>query len=74
VRGDAEAHIELFPRGSGDHVAQQAKIIVLEPHLAEVVGHLECEGFRVHLDGTQRGEPEFENLGVEQGAEVFLGG
>ncbi len=71
--GDFEFDVEFAPTGLGEGILQQLKIVILQPHLRELIGHLEGDGRLVEGNRLHRREPQIVGLGVEQGADL-LGG
>jgi hypothetical protein len=59
--------------GSGSHnVLKQAKVIILEPNLAKLVGDFECEVVVVLRTRAKRSKPEVVGVGIQHRAQVLL--
>ena len=68
---DLKPNLQFLSRGDGQHVLDQAQVVVFEPDLAEIVGDFEHEAVVVFSTGTQRCEPEIIDVCAEHGTELF---
>ena len=69
--GDLEFYLQLAPGRDGQGILQQAQIIVLEPDLAEFVGHLQGDVVGIDRVGAQRGKPHVVSFRIQPGTNMF---
>jgi len=69
---DQESHFEWLTRDVSQNLLNQVLVVVLEPDLAEVVGHRQHQAFTIHGRRPDGEKPEVVDVRAEHRSQRFL--